>query len=236
MQEFFSKVGEFMFVTIVRTAILYVAIIVAIRLMGKRQLGDLQPAELVVTILISELAAVPMQDPGIPLLYGIVPIIVLLSLELLIAALALKFPALRRLFGGKTDLLIYDGVIDQNALRKNLLSSDELTEELRLAGAPSVEMVHSAILETNGRLSVILRNADQPLTNGGAGVHGERTGLPLVLISDGHVVTENIKLQKRSDRWLGAQLKKHHLSVREVFLMIADEFDNVYILRKEENK
>jgi uncharacterized membrane protein YcaP (DUF421 family) len=151
-----------MAVALLRTVILYIVIIIAVRLMGKRQIGELEPSELVVTILMSELAAAPMQDLGTPLLYGVIPIVTLMCLTLFMSAGMLKSLKFRSLMCGRPSILMENGRILQKELRKNRFTADELVEELRGQNITDLSTVQYAILETNGKLSTILYPEDQP--------------------------------------------------------------------------
>lgn len=159
-----------MLIPFLRTVILYLAIIVAVRLMGKRQVGEMQPAELVITILVSAVASVPMQDLDIPLAHGLVPVFTLIAAEVLVSALTLKCIPLRRLLSGKPVPVIRNGCIVQSALRKLRLSVDDLLEDLRLNGVFDLRQVAFAQIETNGQLSVLLQGAETPATAGQLGV------------------------------------------------------------------
>ena len=152
-----------MLIPFARTLILYLAIILALRLMGKRQVGEMQPSELVVTILVSAVASVPMQDIDIPLSHGLVPVLTLIAAEVLISALTLKNSRLRQLLAGKPVPVICGGKLEQSALKKLRLSTDDLLEDLRLNGIFDLRQVQFAQLETNGQLSVLLRSGDAPL-------------------------------------------------------------------------
>lgn len=173
-----------MLISLLRTVILYFAVIVSMRLMGKRQIGELEPSELVVAILISELAAVPMQDLGIPLVNGLVPIITLVCLEVLLSGLILKNNLFRKLLCGTPSLLIRNNTVDQYELKKLRLNMDELMEELRLAGFHDINDVKHVILETNGRISIIAKTG---ITSG-----SNATGMCTALVSGGKPVKENL--------------------------------------------
>ena len=153
-----------MLVPFIRTLILYCLIIVAVRLMGKRQIGEMQPTELVITILISAVVSVPMQDIDIPLAHGIVPVMTLISAEVLISSASLRSEKFRRLLSGKPVPVIVNGHIEQAAMQKLRISLDDLCEDLRLAGIFDLRQVAFAQMETNGRLSILQNTADQPLT------------------------------------------------------------------------
>ncbi len=204
------------------------------RLMGKRQIGELEPSELVVTILMSELAAVPMQDQGTPLLYGIIPIATLLCMSLLMSAATVKSLRLRTLMCGKPSLLIENGRVLQNELRKNRLTNDELIEELRGKNITDLSTVQYAILETNGTLSTVLYPEHQAATKKDVGANEASKGLPVILINDGNFLEHNRKLLGLTSRWVEDTLKQNGMDdIKDVFLMIVDEQNNVYCLAKE---
>ena len=224
-----------MVITFLRTVILYVLIIAGIRLLGKRQIGELEPSELVLALLIADLAAVPMQDLGIPLLAGIVPILTLLCLTTILSILNLRSPSFRALLCGRPSIVIQNGKIDQHELRRNRLTLDELTEELRLQGITDLESVKYAVLETNGQLSVLLRASEQPVTPKTLGLSVEEPGLPLPIVRDGVVLTENLKIRGLSDQWLREVLAQRSLTCPEqVFLLTVDELGHIYCAPKED--
>jgi len=155
-----------MLISVIRTAILYAVIIIAVRALGKRQVGELEPNELVITILISEIAAIPMQDPEIPLLSGVVPIVVLLFLGSVSTVLTLRFPVVRTVLYGKPSIVISEGRFLKDELKKLRVTKDEIEEELRLKDVADISDVKLGIIETNGRLSVILKPSARPLCKG----------------------------------------------------------------------
>ncbi|MDR2670838.1 MAG: DUF421 domain-containing protein [Oscillospiraceae bacterium] len=219
---------------VLRTVILYVVIIAALRLMGKRQIGELEPSELVVTLLMSELAAVPMQDLGSPLVFGLVPIATLLCLSLVVSGALLASLRFRALLCGKPSVLMKDGRILQRELRKNRMTTNELIEALRAKNITDLSTVQYAILETNGTLSTILYPVYQPATRRDVGAAGSAPGLPVVLVSDGALLRENCALRHLSPSFLDDALRRNGLTdVRDVFLLIVDEQNRVYCLPKE---
>lgn len=181
-----------MFTGFVRTVILYLVLIVGIRLMGKRQVGELEPSELVLSLVIADLAAVPMQDFGIPLLAGVIPILTLLALTMILSVLTMKHVGFRALLCGRPSVIIRRGKLDQGEMRRNRLTVDELMEELRCQGYADPSVVWYAILETNGQLSVLPKAQEKPPTLAQLGQNPTESGLPLVLISDGHVLEHNL--------------------------------------------
>ena len=169
-----------MMMPVIRTAVLYLVVILCMRIMGKRQVGELQPSELVVTILISELASIPMQDLNRPVTNGIIAIFVLVLLELLLSALSLKSILFRKLFDGKSAIIIKNGVIDQKMMKKLRVTIDDLLEGLRQAGSFSIEEVDFAIMETNGKISVQPKQKYEPVSKGDMKLNARDKGFSTV--------------------------------------------------------
>ena len=222
-----------MFVSLVRTVILYMLIIATVRIMGKRQIGELEPAELVAAILLSDLASVPMQDIGIPLLSGVVPILTILAMELLTAELTLKSVKFRKLFCGSPVFLICDGKLDQAAMAKNQLSLDELRECLRMNGILDISQVQYAVLETSGKLTTFLYPEFSPLTAKDAGKAPPPLEYPLPVVSDGRTLGDNLSRLGKDEGWLDRRLKQASLRREDVFLMTATPGGRVEIVRRE---
>ena len=218
-----------------RTVILYLLIIAGLRLMGKRQIGELEPGDLVLTLIISDLASVPMQDFGIPLVNGVFPIIVLLSLSMLVSYFSLKSIRFRSLVCGRPTVIIRDGKILQANMAKTRFTVDELYEQLRTQGYSSLEGVKYAILETSGQVSVLPYTRAAPLTPQSAGIEvQEDVTLPVLVVNDGHILTDNLRTCGRDLSWLQGQLKKRRLtSPKQVFLMTVDETGAVVCVTKE---
>lgn len=219
-----------------RTVILYFLIMAGLRLMGKRQIGELEPSELVLTMMLSDLATVPMQDFGIPLLSGVIPILTLLSLSMLMSHLSLRSLRVRRLLCGAPTVLIDRGRLDQSAMRKNRFTIDELLEELRGQGFSSLSDVKYAVLENSGQLSVLPWPASQPPSRADLGVEPEdRVTLPTVLVNDGRLISRNLQAYGKSEAWLARQLEARGIShYREVFLLTVDGGGIVNCLVKED--
>ena len=218
-----------------RTVILYLALIVVLRLTGKRQIGELEPNELVLTMLMSDLAAVPMQDFGIPLLSGLLPIAVLLCLSLLMSWLNLRSIRFRTLLCGKPAVIIRHGKLQQQAMRRNRLTLDELLEELRCQGVTDLTTVKYAVLETSGQVTVLLYPCQQPMTPRQAGVAvTDDLSLPTVLINDGRLLRQNLHGAGYEEKWLQKQLRAAGASrVEEIFLLTVDESGGVVCILKE---
>ena len=221
-----------------RTLVLYTVLIVGLRLTGKRQIGELEPNELVLTMLLSDLAAVPMQDFGIPLINGVLPIVTILCLSVLMSLLSLHSVRFRSLVCGEPTVIIRHGELQQQAMRRNRLTVDELMEELRCQGVTDLTAVKYAVLETSGQLSVLLYPKDQPLTPRQAEVTvADDLFLPRVIINDGRLLRDNLRAAGYEEKWLMKQLKKAGAQdTREVFLLTVDEAGSVVCIRKEGTK
>ncbi|WP_297214064.1 DUF421 domain-containing protein [uncultured Flavonifractor sp.] len=223
-----------MVIAFLRTIILYAFIIVGIRLMGKRQVGELEPSELVLALLIADLAAVPMQDFGIPLLTGLIPILTLLCLTMALSVLTMKSVRFRAVLCGRPSVIVENGKLRQGEMKKNRFTLDELMEELRMKGITDLSTVKYAILETNGQISVLPYAAQQPATAGQLGVCGGEPGLPTVLINDGRVMERALHSRGFNRAWLEKQLKQHQVSrTQDVFLLMVDEENKVFLVKKE---
>ena len=223
-----------MLLTYIRTTLLYVVLIIVIRMMGKRQIGQMEASEFVVTMLVANLASIPMQDGDIPLYTGVVPILTVLGLELLLSSLNLRFVKFRKLLCGKPVILIENGKILRKNLLKTRVTLDELTELLRGKDVLSPDIVQYAILETNGNLSVFLYPQHQPVTVAQAEISPEEQYIPYTLIADGYLYRENLRLSGRNEKWLEKELKKHHATLSATFLMTVDRGGKVLWLPKEE--
>ena len=223
-----------MLLTYIRTTILYIVLIIVIRMMGKRQIGQMEASEFVVTMLVANLASIPMQDGDIPLYTGVVPILTVLGLELLLSSLNLRFVRFRKLLCGKPVILIENGKILRQNLLRTRVTLDELTELLRGKDVLSPDMVQYAILETNGNLSVFPYPQHLPVSVAEAGIMPAEQHLPYTLIADGYLYRENLKLSGRNEKWLEKELKKHHAAIATTFLMTVDRGGKVLWLPKEE--
>jgi uncharacterized membrane protein YcaP (DUF421 family) len=202
----------------VRTLILYILIIAVLRLMGKRQIGQLQPSELVVALVIADLAAVPMAEVGIPLINGIIPIITLFIMEELLSYLSLKSEGARGLISGKPSILIERGIIVEKELQRLRYNLNDLLEQLRLKNFSNVEDVNYAILETSGQLSVIPKEEKKPVTLKDMNIKTQTQYLPVTVIIDGRIISDNLYKTGLSNNWLANELKKNKIkSARDVF-------------------
>ena len=224
--------GDFMLVTIFRTVLIYFFLIFIMRLMGKRQIGQLQPGELVITMLISEIAAIPLEDNEMPVYHAIVPIVVLALTELVISFAALKFMRLRSLFQGHSIVVIKNGEPDIKQLRRLRYSTDDLLESLRQKDVFDISEVQYAIVETDGTLSVLLKPENRSASVKDVNAEPDNKGLPRVLISDGQLIETQIKNSVMTKKDIENLLKKRKIGRKDVFLLTADDNGNINLIKK----
>ncbi len=223
-----------MIIAVLRAAILYLLAIAGIRLLGKRQIGELEPSELVLSLLIADLAAVPMQDFGIPLLMGAVPILTLLCLSAVLSVLTVKSIRFRAILCGRPSVVIADGKILIREMKKNRFTIDELMEELRIAGVTDLASVKYAVLETTGHVSVLPYAGDRPPSAKQMGMKVREPGLPVTLVSDGRVIGRNLSRLNLGRDWLDREVRaRGAASVREVFLLTVDELGRICFIPRE---
>ena len=216
-----------MLTSFTRTIFFYFVLLVVIRLLGKRQIGQMEPSEFVVTMLVANLASIPMQDEGIPLFSGLVPILTVLGVELVLAGLTLKSIFVRRLLCGKPVILIENGNILQSNLRKTRVTMDELAGHLREKDVLDISSVQFAILETNGNLSVFPYPKERPATAAEAGIQTKKQYLPITIIEDGYVSKENLQEAGKDAAWLDRVLAQRKTSRKETLLLTVDKSDHI---------
>lgn len=218
-----------MLVVFARTIILYVVVVIVMRIMGKRQIGQLQPFELVVAILISELAAVPMQNTGIPLVNGLVPILTLLVAQMSMSFIALKSTKARGFICGRPSVLIKNGEIQELQLKKEMYTLNDLLEQLRINSTPNIADVEFAILETNGQLSIIPKSQKRPLSAEDLKISTKYEGMPLDLIVDGTIIYKNLKIINLDEEWLQKEIKKlSNNDIKDILFASIDSDGNIY--------
>lgn len=211
-----------MLISLTRTLVLYVVVIIAMRIMGKKQIGELQPSELVITIMISELAAIPMQETGIPLIYGIIPIVTLMSVEVFLSILTLKSRKIRELLSGKPSIILRGGKLDIKEMKRIRFNIEDLFEELRMNKITNLNDVEYALIETNGKLSVIPKPSKQALTPFDMKIN-TNSAIQFVVINDGLVDINALGEINRDISWLQAKLKENKIKdIKSVFIAMAD--------------
>ncbi len=222
-----------MAVSLIRTILLYVLIIFAIKAMGKRQISELQTSELVITLLVSNIAAIPMQNPGQPLASGVIPIIILITFEIIISILMLKSSKFRKLICGSPVIVIENGKIQQNALKMLRMSIEDLFEELRQLDVFSIDDVSYAIVETNGKLSVLKKPDKEPPTASDLNVQPNFDGIEAVVISDGEISDFSLNLCGLSREWVEKIINDQNISLSDIFIMTANKNRKYTIIKKE---
>jgi len=217
-----------------KTLFFYLLLLAVVRIMGKRELGTLSPWDLVLTIMLAELAALPIENPRIGLWMGAVPILTLLAAQLLLSWLSLKSVAVRNLVAGTPSVVIKDGRIIEAELRRLRYGIDDLMEQLRQKNVPNIQDVEVAVLETNGQLSVIPKSQRRPLCPADLGVPTAYEGLPIPLINDGAIDYRALSAARLDVSWLKEQLRARGIhDPREVFYACLDSQGNLFVQEKE---
>ena len=225
-----------MFLSYLRTVVLYLVLIFSIRLMGKRQIGQMEASEFVVTMLVANLASIPMQDTAIPLYSGLVPILTVLGMELVLSGLILYSVTLRKFFCGKPVILIDNGKILRENLRRTRVTLDELTGHLREKDVMDLTTVQYAILETDGNLSVFPYPKFQPANARDAGIRTKEQRLPVTIIEDGFFSRENLQKAEKNEHWLRKVLEQQGAGIRDTLLLTVDSSGRVVWIGKEPEK
>ena len=220
-------------VSFVRTVILYLVLTAGMRLLGKRQIGQLEPSEFVVSMLIADLAAVPMQNTGIPLVQGLVPMVTVLGLGLVFSGITMLSVPLRNLLCGRPIILIENGKLNQSNLRLTRITLDELTGHLRQKDVLDITTVQYAILETDGSLSVFPFPKDAPATAKEAGIHPKKQYLPVTVVEDGYICADSLKQAGKDEIWLQKVLAERKTTAAETFLLTVDGNDQIHWIGKE---
>lgn len=224
-----------MLTTIVRTAILYVMLIFIMRIMGKRQIGQLQPGELVITILISEIAAIPMQDNDIPMVNSIISVFLLAAFEIITSAVSMKSIKIRSLLQGNSLIVIRNGVLDQKQIKRLRYTVDDILEALRQKDVFDIDDVQYAIAETDGSLSVMLKPEKRPVSMQDADIKAPPAGLPCVLISDGRIIRSEFKDCGMTEDKLRALIKEKNIDPSQILLMTIDKTGKTNIIKREKS-
>ena len=221
-----------MLITIIRTLILYVFIIFAVRLMGKRQLSDLQPSELVVTLLIADLASLPMENTEKPMLSGIVPTLILVACEIAVSVFMMKNSFFRRLICGNPVMVIEDGKILRDKMSSLRITTEDLCVQLRQQGIFSLEDVEYCIVETNGKLSVLQKPQKRTPSAEDFNIKPEDTGIEVVVINDGEYLESSMKLNNTDKNKIRSILNKEKTDLKDVFIMTYNKNGDYNIIKK----
>jgi uncharacterized membrane protein YcaP (DUF421 family) len=225
--------GDFMFVTLIRTVILYVFVIISLRIMGKRQIGELQPSDLVVTLLISQIISIPIQDTDIPLVNTIIPILLLIGFEILTSVFNMKSIKFRSFMHGHPVVIINDGVLNQKLLKELRFTLDDLLESLRQKDIFDISQVQYAIVETNGQLSVLLKADYDTVTREDMNLSLSPQGYQCPVIIDGKIVEKDFKICNTNNKKIETIISKEKLQIKDILLMTVDSAGNHTIIRKD---
>ncbi len=223
-----------MLISFVRTFILLLCVIAAVRLMGKRQIGQLQPSELVITILLSQIAATPMQDNDLPLLNTVVAILVLTGVEIVLSVIGMKSPKARAFLEGNPVIIVNDGKLDVKQLQRLRYTMDDVAEALRQKDIFDISQVQYAVAETNGALSVMLKPEYCPLTAEDAGKTPEDKGMPVPVVCDGKILDAGLRLLGLKEKAIREKAEENKLRVEDIFYMTIDKTGCENVVKKED--
>lgn len=221
-----------MLITFLRTILLYIIVLIVMRLMGKREIGQLQPFELAISIMIADLASTPMADTGIPITNGIIPILALLVMHLLISMINMKSIKARSILCGKPSILIYRGKINEKVLKQERFTVNELEERLRGNNIINIGDVEYAILETSGQITVIEKPEKRNVTLGDLKINAEYEGIPYDLVVDGKVMYENLKILNKDYNWLKKQVSKFGIEPKQALIVTIDGKGEIFCQEK----
>ena len=222
-----------MITILLRTLLIYVLLLFTMRLMGKRQLGELEIPELVTTLLVSEIAAIPIADPNIPVMHAVIPLITILTLEVTLSVILLKCPALKNLASTRPSVLIRHGKLDQKEMQRVRISLDELISEIRQNGIATPEDVDYAILEQNGKISILKKRQASPPDANALNIILKETGMIHALIEDGVINDYTLRLLQRDRAWLLTYLQNRQKNAKDIFFLGVDDAENFYTVEKE---
>ncbi len=222
-----------MTIAFVRTILLYILVIIAMRIMGKRQISELQTSELVIMLLISDIAAIPMQDTGQSLVSGVIPMFTLVAVEVVLSVWMLKNSRLRKLICGSPVVIINDGKIDQSMMKKLRMSTEDLFEQLRQVDVFDINDVAYAIVETNGKVSIIKKAESQELTASMMNIPQEKVSLDMVVVSDGEISKSSLEFCNLDTKWIKDTLQKENKKLKDIFIMTANANKKYTIIEKE---
>ena len=222
-----------MIITFIRAIFLYIIVLIVMRLMGKREIGQLQPFELAISIMIADLASIPMADSGIPITNGIIPILGLLVMHLIISVINKKSIKAREIICGKPSILIYRGKIDEKVLKKERFTINELQERLRGNNVVNIGDVEYAILETNGQVTVIQKPNKRITTPEDFDIMPEYEGIPYDLVVDGKIMYDNLKIIEKNYEWLKKQIEKFGFKPEQALIVTLDGKGRIFCQKKE---
>lgn len=225
-----------MTVTLIRAVIMYVFIVMAVRVMGKRQVGELKPHELVITILVSQIASIPLEDNAMPLANSMVPLLILISCEIIASVISMKSLKFRNLLQGKPIFVIRHGKLDEKQMKRLRFTMDDLIDALRQKDVFDIAQVEDAVVETNGSLSVLLKPGYSPVTPSQLQLNVQDDGMPITVVMDGKPITEYFGAEKISAEKIEQILTSNQLKAKKLMLLTVDDSGNIFVINKENSK
>lgn len=214
---------------------MYLIVIIAVRVMGKRQIGELKPNELVITVFVSQVASISLQDNNIPLLSTIIPIMVFVSFEIILSTLSMKSLTFRNLIEGKPIIVIKDGKLDEKQMKRLRLTVDDLIDSIRQQGTFDISKVQEAVVETNGTISVMLKAENDALTPKDINLKVDENTLLIPLVMDSKPVTEYFGMEKKSNQEIENLIKEKNLNIKNIMLFTVDKNGNTFVIPKQNN-
>lgn len=225
-----------MTVTLIRAFIIYFFVIIAVRLMGKRQVGELKPHELVITILLSAIAVIPLEENSMPLANCLLPIMLFISLEILVAVFSMKSLKFRNIIQGRPIFIIRRGKLDQKKLREMRFTVDDIVDALRQKDIFDLDEVEDAVIETNGSVSVLPKAKYKPLTPDDVGISVDEKGTPIAIVMDGKPIEEYFNEEKMKSSEIELIIRSQNKDVKKIMLLTVDDLGNTYLIKKESDK
>lgn len=218
----------------IRTLIIYFSLLIVLKLMGKRQVGELEISEFVSTLILSEIVSLPIENTDIPLSASIIPLLIIISLEISLSFACTKSELMKRLLSGKPSILISKGKIDEGELENSRISVEELMSELRLKGIFDPDEVYYAMLEPNGQISVLTRALDTPVTPRDIKVDVKESGIARAVIVDGHIKSDSLNSTEMTEKEIRNYLKRNNADIKDVFMMTVDDAAKIKVVYKQE--
>lgn len=225
--------GDFMTINFIRAFIIYIFVIIAVRIMGKRQVGELKPHELVITILLSAVAVIPLEENSMPLANCLVPILLFISMEIITSVVSMKSLWFRNLLQGKPIFVVRKGKLDQNKLKQMRFTIDDIVDALRQKDIFDLSEVEDAVIETNGSLSVLPKAEYKPLTPNDVNISVTEKGTPITIVMDGKPISEYFNELKIKDSEIELILQTVNTDVSKIMLLTIDDNGNTFLINKE---
>ena len=219
-----------------RTLLIYTILNLIMRLMGKRHIGELEISELVGTLLISEIASMPIGSPEIPISFAIIPIITIATIEIVTSIILIKFPKLKNIVSARPSTLIEKGKLNQKEMARSRLSMEELISEFRQQGISDINDINYAVLEPNGKISILLKPQQSPATRSDVKATIDSKGIMHILVSNGYINEYNMKKHNKDINWLQKVARKGKCSISDIFILLIDDCGNTHLIKKEGNQ